>query len=148
MGTTGRFGVYGLLGYAIEVCFTAGKDLVTGKGDARLRGESYVWMAPIYGAGGLTGEAIGQAMRNRPIWQRAAAYAVAFWTVEAVTGELLRRTTGDVPWGEDYRRYRDHLGHGLIRLSYAGNWAVAGLALEQVSPLVRRLQLRPVATPG
>lgn len=147
MGTTGRFGVYGLLGYAIEVCFTAGKDLVTGKGDARLRGESYVWMAPIYGAGGLTGEAIGQAMRNRPIWQRAAAYAVAFWTVEAVTGELLRRTTGDVPWGEDYRRYRDQLGNGLIRLSYAGNWAIAGLALEQVSPLVRRLELLPSGDP-
>ena len=71
-GQPGRFGVYGLLGYAIEVCFTAGKDLVTGKGDVRLRGESFVWMAPIYGAGGLTGEAISQAMGNRPVWQRAA----------------------------------------------------------------------------
>jgi hypothetical protein len=145
MGTAGRFGVYGLFGYAIEVCFTAGKDVVTGKGDARLRGESYVWMAPIYGAGGLTGEAIAQAMRNRPVWQRAAAYALAFWTIEATTGELLRRTIGDVPWGEDYRRYRDQLGNGLIRLSYAGNWAVAGLALEQVAPLVRRLELRSAA---
>ena len=145
MGTAGRFGVYGLFGYAIEVCFTASKDLVTGNGDARLRGESFVWMAPIYGAGGVTGEAIGQAMRNRPVWQRAVMYALAFWTIEATTGELLRRTIGDVPWGEDYRRYRDQVGNGLIRLSYAGNWAVAGLALEQVAPLVRRLELRPKA---
>ena len=143
MGTAGRFGVYGLLGYGIEVCFTAGKDLLTGKGDARLRGESYVWMAPIYGAGGLTGEVLAQSLRHRPVWQRAAAYAVAFWTVEAVAGELLRRIVGDVPWGEDYRRHPDQLGDGLIRLSYAGNWALAGLALEQLAPLVRRIELRP-----
>ena len=75
----------------------------------------------------------------------AAAYAVAFWTVEAVTGELLRRIVGDVPWGEDYRRHPDQLGGGLIRLSYAGNWALAGLALEQLAPLVRRIELRPPA---
>jgi hypothetical protein len=141
MRTWGRFGVYGVLGYGIEVCFTAGKDLVTGHGDARLRGESYVWMAPIYAVGGLVGEAVGGSMRGRPMWQRATAYALAFWTVEAATGEVLRRAIGDVPWGEDYRKHPDQLGDGLVRLSYAGNWAVAGLALERVTPLLKRLAL-------
>ena len=143
MRALGRFGVYAVLGWGIEVCFTAGKDLLTGVGDERLRGESYVWMAPIYGVGGLAGEVVHGVVRERPVWQRGLAYAVTFFAVEASTGELLRRTIGDVPWGEAYRPYADNLGDGLVRLSYAGNWAVAGLALERVAPYVRRLRLAP-----
>lgn len=119
------------------------KDAVTGVGDNRMKGESYVWMAPIYGAGGLAGEAVGHALRHRPVWERAGAYALTFWAVEASTGEALRRTIGDVPWGESYRGYSDQRGNGLIRLSYAPSWAVAGLALERVAPFVKRLTLGP-----
>jgi hypothetical protein len=143
MRAAGRFGVYGVLGYGIEVCYTAAKDLLTGRGDARLRGESYVWMAPIYGMGGLAGELVHARMRDRSLLERAAAYACTFWAVEAATGEVLRRTTGDVPWGEDYRRHRDNVGNGLIRLSYAPSWAAAGFALELISPYARRLRLDP-----
>jgi hypothetical protein len=139
----GRFGMYAVLGWGIEVCFTAGKDLLTGVGDERLRGESYVWMAPIYGVGALAGEAVHGAVRGRPMWQRGVAYALTFFAVEAASGEVLRRSIGDVPWGESYRGYADNLGDGLIRLSYAGNWAVAGLALERVAPYLRRLTLAP-----
>jgi hypothetical protein len=114
-----------------------------GDGDGRLAGESYVWMFPIYAAGGLAGEVVASTMGRRPWWQRGLAYAAAFWAVEASTGEALRRTTGDVPWGDDYRRYRDQLGDGLVRLSYLPTWAVAGLALEHVTPLLKRLALRP-----
>ena len=42
---------------------------LTGVGDERLRGESYVWMAPIYGAGGLAGEVVHGVVRDRPIWR-------------------------------------------------------------------------------
>ena len=143
MRAPARFVTYGILGWGIEVCFTAVKDGLTGKGDAALRGESYVWMHPIYGAGGLAGEAVASALKGRPWWVRGAAYAGTFWAVEASSGTALRRLTGDVPWGPDYRTYKDHLGDGLIRASYAPYWAVAGLALESVSPLLRRL--KPVA---
>ena len=141
MRALGRFGVYAVLGWGIEVCFTATKDLLTGVGDERLRGESYVWMAPIYGVGALAGEVVHGVVKDRPIWQRGAAYALTFFAVEAASGEALRRTIGDVPWGESYRSYQDNLGDGLIRLSYVGNWAVAGLALERVAPVLRRLRL-------
>jgi hypothetical protein len=139
----GRFGVYALLGWGIEVCFTAVKDLVTGPGDNRLKGESYVWMAPIYGLGGLAGEVVGGALEERTVVERAAAYALTFWAVEASTGEVLRRMLGDVPWGEGYRGHADERGDGLIRLAWGPSWAAAGLALERVSPLVRRLTLGP-----
>lgn len=146
MRALGRFGTYAVLGWGIEVCFTATKDLLTGVGDERLKGESYVWMAPIYGAGGLAGEVVHRALRDRPVWERAAAYALTFWAVEAGTGEALRRTIGDVPWGEGYRGAPDQLGDGLIRLGWGPSWAVAGLALERVSPFVRRLALGPRPT--
>jgi hypothetical protein len=139
----GRFGVYAVLGWGIEVCFTALKDLVTGVGDERLKGESYVWMAPIYGIGGLAGEVVGSTLKDRTMIERAAAYAVTFWAVEAATGEALRRAIGDVPWGEGYRGHADQRGDGLIRLAWGPNWAIAGLALERVSPYVRRLALQP-----
>jgi hypothetical protein len=119
------------------------KDVLTGVGDNRLRGESYVWMAPIYGAGGLAGEAVAGALRDRPVWERAGAYALTFWAIEASTGEALRRTLGDIPWGETYRGHPDQLGDGHIRLSWGPSWAVAGLALERISPFVRRLALAP-----
>ena len=141
MRAPGRFVLYGILGWGIEVCFTAAKDGLTGKGSPALRGESYVWMHPVYGVGGLAGEAVASAMKGRPWWQRGAAYAATFWAIEASSGTALRRLTGDVPWGPDYRTHADHLGDGLVRASYGPYWAVAGLALEQVAPLVRRLRL-------
>jgi hypothetical protein len=134
---------YGLLGWGIEIVYTATKDVLKGDGDGRLTGESYIWMAPIYAAGGLAGEVVAARFGRRPLWQRGLAYAGAFWAVEASSGEALRRTVGDVPWGADYRTYRDNIGHGLIRLSYLPNWAIAGLALEHVTPLLKRLALQP-----
>jgi hypothetical protein len=119
------------------------KDVLTGVGDNRLKGESYIWMAPIYGIGGLAGEVVGSALEDRPVLERAAAYALTFWAVEASTGELLRRALGDVPWGEGYRGHPDELGDGLIRLAWGPSWAAAGLALERVSPYARRLTLAP-----
>lgn len=142
MRAPARFVTYGILGWGIEVCFTAVRDALTGTGGPALEGRSYVWMHPIYGAGGLAGEAVAGALRGRPWWVRGAAYAATFWTVEAASGELLRRSTGDVPWGPEYRSYPDSLGNGLVRASYAPYWAVAGLALERVSPVLRRLTAR------
>lgn len=100
-------------------------------------------MAPIYGIGGLAGEVVGGALKERTVAERAVAYALTFWAVEAATGEVLRRGLGDVPWGEGYRGHPDERGDGLIRLAWGPNWAMAGLALERVAPLVRRLRLDP-----
>jgi hypothetical protein len=139
----GRFGAYGLLGWGIEVCYTAAMRRAAGAGDNRLAGESYVWMFPIYGLGGLAGEMVAALVRGRPLPVRAVAYSLTFFAVEAASGEALRRLIGDVPWGEEYRTHADQLGGGLIRLSYAPNWAIAGLALERVAPVVARLELEP-----
>ena len=54
---------------------------------------------------------------------------ILFFTIEYLTGWLLRNTLGVSPW--DYSNSPFHV-HGLIRLDYAPVWFVAGLAYEKV----------------
>jgi uncharacterized membrane protein len=131
--------VYGLLGWCIEVVFTAVQAQAQGKGDRRLEGQSYLWMPPIYAAGGFACEAIAAGARRRPWWQRGLLYAVALFGIEYASGAALRRTVGECPW--DYADYKLNV-NGLIRLDYLPAWAIAGLALERVTPVLKRVELR------
>jgi uncharacterized membrane protein len=133
-----RFAVYGLLGWCMEIVFTATRRAVSGRGDRRLWGESYLWMHPIYGAGGLAMEVVHRGTRRRPWWVRAIAYAASCLAIEYVAGWLLRRATGKCPW--DYGSRGINVD-GLARLDYAPYWAVAGLAAEPIASALRRLRL-------
>ncbi len=138
----GRFALYGLMGWALEVVFTAAVDSCQRRADSRLRGHSYVWMHPIYGAGGLLCEQLGRALARRgaPWWQRGLAYAGACFAVEYTSGWALRRAVGACPW--DYGAARANV-HGLIRLDYAPLWAACGLAAEPLARVIERVRLTP-----
>ena len=127
-----RAAVYGVLGVAGEVTFTALRDLgAAATRTPRLEGRSYLWMLPIYGLAAFLFEPLHSAVAHRPAWQRAAAYAAGIMGVEMATGTALRRTVGVVPW--DYMGHsRWVVGTGAVRLDYAPLWAVAGLGLERV----------------
>ena len=142
MNPARRFAVYGLLGWCIEIAFTAMRRVVAGAGDRRLQGESYLWMHPIYGAGGLAMEAVHRGTRRRPWWTRAIAYAATCLAIEYVSGWLLRRATGECPW--DYGDRGINVD-GLARLDYAPYWAAAGLAAEPIASALRRARLEPDA---
>ncbi|RME56277.1 MAG: hypothetical protein D6795_01775 [Deltaproteobacteria bacterium] len=125
-----RFIVYGLLGWCIEIVFTALGDRVTGKvQDLRLEGHTYLWMFPIYGGGGICLEGM-RGMMGEILWPfRGLLYTAAIFAVEYATGWLLRRLIGRCPW--DYGGVRWNV-HGLIRIDYAPFWFLAGLAFERV----------------
>jgi uncharacterized membrane protein len=142
VGPLGRFGVYGLLGWGVEIAFTAARGAVTGAGDRRLQGVSSLWMHPIYGAGGLAMEVVHRGTRRQPRWARAASYAATCLAIEYASGWVLRKTTGACPW--DYGDRGINLG-GLARLDYAPYWAVAGLAAEPVASVLRRVRLETPA---
>jgi Putative ABC-transporter type IV len=121
---------YAVVGVAAEVGFTGARDSVLRK-DWALQGRSYLWMFPLYGLSAFLFEPMHDAMRSRPLWQRAAAYSVGIMGVEYLAGNALRRVVGVVPW--------DYSGHGRFvvpggatRLDYAPVWALAGLALERL----------------
>jgi uncharacterized membrane protein len=138
-----RFVAYGMLGWAIEIVWTAVHSAVLAPGGAarwKLAGRTYLWMFPIYGSMVFLYEPLHELLRPTPWPLRAAVYAAAFLAVEYVTGWLLRRLTGACPW--DYlRRERPARWqlHGLIRLDYAPAWALLGLGLEPVHDFLLRL---------
>jgi len=131
-----RFVGYGILGWGLELAFTG----VTGSSwarDRRLRGYSYVWMLPIYGAGGLALERLHDALERRGVrrWARSFAYMLGIYGVEFGTASLLQRLIGDVPW-----RYLHGLHvRGYVRLDYAPFWYACGWMFESVERELRKL---------
>lgn len=127
--------IYGLLGWCMEVVWTA---IPTHRPiDWSLRGHSYIWMLPIYGLIGPLYEPVHNRLRRvaRPV--RALVYAVGFITVETIMGTLLKRLTGQCPW--DYTgKTRWEIG-GVTRLDYAPVWAALGLGLEPLHDRLVRL---------
>ncbi|SEU26213.1 putative ABC transporter permease [Stigmatella erecta] len=140
LGGLGRFIVYGLMGLCIECCFTSVVDLATGVGDLRLKGYSYLWMHPIWGATLLLAEALMGWLRRMRLSRSTRAFIAmaASFAIEYVTGALLVAAVGRSPW--------DYTGspwsvHGLIRLDYAPLWFLCGLACEPLTRFVRQVRI-------
>lgn len=133
-----RFVAWGILGWCVEILFTAAKGVISGSGRWRLTGTTYLWMFPIYGLIGPVYEPMHDALRDPvPLPVRALVYGIAFMGVEYASGWLLRRTTGACPW--DYAgRARFHI-HGLVRIDYLPFWMALGVALEPVHDFLVRL---------
>jgi uncharacterized membrane protein len=134
---------YGVLGWAMEVAFNGVRDGVE-RSSPRLIGHSYLWMLPIYGLSAYLFEPLHDALRRRPVWQRATAYAVGISAVEYAAGSALHKAIGVVPW--------DYTGHGPLvlpggatRLDYAPLWGIAGLGLERVHDVLRDARLRTMS---
>jgi uncharacterized membrane protein len=131
-----RFLAYGFVGWAVEVAFT-GLSGSRWFRDRRLRGHSYLWMLPIYGAGGLLLERLhdGLASRGTARWARALAYTAGIYGVEFGSASMLNRLIGDVPW-----RYLSGLNlRGYVRLDYAPFWYACGWWFEPLERELRKL---------
>jgi hypothetical protein len=149
-GSVPDFFVYGAFGWCVEVLWTGLYDSITGvrvdpaepcrvvqltpEERWRLTGHTYLWMFPLYGAGGLVFEPVHDALRGSPWPLRGLIWALLIFAVEYFSGWALRRCTGRCPW--DYRYARFHV-QGLIRLDYFPLWFAFGLLLERVHDTVR-----------
>jgi uncharacterized membrane protein len=135
-----RFLAYGFVGWAVEVGFTGLSDSVWVR-DRKLRGHSYLWMLPIYGAGGLLLERLHDrlATRGASRWARALAYMSGIYAVEFGTASLLNRLIGEVPW-----RYVKGINlRGYVRLDYAPFWYGCGWLFEPLERELRKLDRPP-----
>ena len=131
-----RFLAYGFLGWALEVGFTGLTDSFCLR-DRRLRGHSYLWMLPIYDAGGLFLERLHDRLSGKgvPRWARSLAYMAGIYGLEFGSASLLNRAIGDVPW-----RYRKGINlHGYVRLDYAPFWYGCGWLFETLECELRKL---------
>jgi len=129
-----RFVAYGFVGWALEVAFT-GMTGAFGLRDRRLRGHSYLWMLPIYGAGGLLLERLHErlAARRVPRAVRSLAYTLGIYGLEFGSASLLDRLIGDVPW-----RYLKGLHvRGYVEDSGEGRWTVQeAIDLDVPAPVI------------
>jgi uncharacterized membrane protein len=119
----------------MEIVFTAASGAI-GARDRSLRGETYLWMLPIYGAGGMLLEELERRLTPHvPQPLRAVVYVGAIYSIEYGSGFALRRLLGVCPW--DYRDNGLNMD-GLIRLDYAPYWLAAALAFEPVRSEVEK----------
>ena len=131
-----RFLAYGFVGWALEVAFTG----VTGSfpiRDRHLRGHSYLWMLPIYGAGGLLLERLHDRLASLGVarWVRSLVYTGGIYGLEFGSASLLHRMVGVVPW-----RYLNgfHI-RGYVRIDYAPFWYACGWLFESLESELRKL---------
>lgn len=115
----------GFAGWCIEILFTAFHSLR--RRDLSLRGETSLWMFPIYGLAFLFAP-VCRLVKKKPFWFRGSFYACCIFAAEYITGRILW-VRNLCPW--DYQSSRWNIGR-LIRLDYAPYWFFTGLFFEKL----------------
>lgn len=131
-----RFLIFGLVGWLVEVIWTGFNSIL--QRDPKLVCRTSIWMLPIYGMIAFF-EPLCDKIKNWHILLRGGVYTVCIFSVEYVTGMLLKKITGVCPWD-----YSDSLYHiqGIIRLDYAPVWFGAGLLFERIHQLLPDIKLK------
>jgi hypothetical protein len=112
----------------IEVIYTAIKALVK-KHDFRLKGNTQIWVMPLYALGGLfVFEPIYQALAGNSVLLRFAVYGVGILVIEFTAGFIFTKIVGRCPW-EYTGKYNVK---GLIYPPYFPLWGGVGILFEQV----------------
>jgi uncharacterized membrane protein len=125
-----QFMLFGALGLITEVVFTSLKRLFAER-VFELKGETSLWMFPIYGLIAFFFPLIIYRISSFPWFIRGAVYMVVFYIVEYLSGWVLRKLKV-CPW-EYPQKYSLH---GLIYFPYAPFWFAAGLGIEKIYPKI------------
>jgi len=115
----------GLTGWCMEILFTSMDALR--RRDFRLKGNTSVWMFPIYGCAAFLAP-VYRLLRKKPFWIRGLTYMSLIFSGEYISGRLLS-LRHLCPW--DYAKSRWNI-HRVIRLDYAPFWFGAGLLFEKI----------------
>ncbi|MCO4793456.1 MAG: hypothetical protein KC493_07085 [Bacteriovoracaceae bacterium] len=83
-----------------------------------LTGHSYIWMIPIYGSISFFGPLVIVPLQEYPLIVRLLIFSIIIFIVEYITGWIIRKITGKVPWHYEGR----FAIHNLIRLDYLPVW--------------------------
>lgn len=136
LSVLGRFYIYALHGYFVEVAFTAGWEFVVNY-NWKFPGNTSMWSLLIYGTSMLALETMYQKMRNVvPLPIRALIYVLWTYLWEYACGYVLLQFDA-CPW--NYSQF-DYNLHGLITFEYAPAWYVGAIVAEKlIIPLTLQL---------
>lgn len=121
-----RFFVYGFVGWIAETIFTGFSSFL--KGDLTMPARTYIWMFPIYGLMILL-EPVHDNIRNTPVLIRGGVYTIIIFSIEYITGGILRELIGSCPWDYGSGLYSID---GIITLRFIPVWFVGGLIFEKL----------------
>ncbi|XP_067680703.1 transmembrane protein 229B-like [Haliotis asinina] len=127
ISTLGRFYIYAIHGYAIEVMFTALWEFVVNF-NWKFPGNTSIWSFPIYGLSTMMIELMYLHLKDRvPLVGRALIYTMWTYMWEFSTGYILKQFDA-CPW--DYTPFHGDF-MGLITLEYAPLWYMGCIISEQ-----------------
>ena len=95
--------------------------------DPILKGETYLWMLPIYATVPYIYVLIQNVLPNMVWWQKGFVYMIAFYLLELAAGLIIKAIIGVSPW--NYKHYRFHFME-VVCLEYAPVWFIYGIVGE------------------
>ena len=110
----------------MEVVCTSIMDFIKLR-DPRLKGETYLWMLPVYAAVPFIYVFIQSILPDLVWWQKGFVYMIAFYLLELIAGLIIKALVGVSPW--NYKNYRFHFME-VICLEYAPVWFIYGIIGE------------------
>ncbi|MFZ7120820.1 MAG: putative ABC transporter permease [Eubacteriaceae bacterium] len=130
-----KFIVYGLIGICLEIFWTGLTSLINS--DYTMEGRTYIWMFFIYGMA-IFFEPIHNTIRQKNIFIRGFIYMFIIFTIEYISGFILRCIIGACPWN-----YTDYASiDGLITLNFIPVWFFAGLLFERIHDLLNCIVIK------
>ena len=120
-----NFLICGLTGWCMEILFTSLHSIP--KKDFRLKGQTSLWMFPIYGMAAFI-KPLYRLIRKKSILIRGSIYSFFIFLGEYLSGTFLKKR-GLCPW--DYSDAKANI-NGVIRLDYTPFWMIAGLIFERI----------------
>ena len=136
-----RLCIYGLLGFAVEVIFTAGWEFVVNL-NLRFMGNTSLWSFIIYGLFGLFAEKLRELMVycHIPLVIRALVLMTAAYVWEFTCGMILK-LVGLNTW--DYSSFKYNMME-VVTLEYAPAWYVGCLVLDVIYiPYIKQIYWGP-----
>ena len=128
LSTLGRFYIYAIHGYVIEIMFTAAWEFVVHM-NWKFPGNTSVWSLPIYGLSSLVLEQMFFYLKDKvPLLVRALFYTLWAYGWEFSTGYVLKQFNA-CPW--DYTPFHGDF-MGLVTLEYAPLWYILAIVGEKV----------------
>ena len=96
-----NFFTCGIVGWCLEILFTALHTFQ--KQDYKLKGNTSLWMFPIYGLATLLAP-LSIALNKKPVFLRGCVYTFFIFLTEFITGKLLKKH--DLcPWNYETSKY-------------------------------------------
>jgi len=118
------FGVFGLL---VEDFFTGVKSFL--RGDRRGTTTSYLYMPFVWAVGGWLFAFLEPSVAAIPwLLARWVAWVLLIYVLEALSGALLKKFLGLVPW--DYSDSKGAALGGTVNLWYIPFWLLLGIGVQ------------------